>query len=162
MPKYTLIPSFTPFDFHDKSSYLQSNVTLKIFPIQINKEYPSYTNKTMNLQVQSQNYGLLVEHRNNQKEIFYINKEQPLNISLLDYFDGSNQAFHVFYNNKFIDNSQKIIVDYSIDTYEIYIIDAATNINRVTKAILINSNFLLLFYSQNHLLQVSYSDSHQI
>ena len=92
VPEFKFSNPFMPNKFSKMLTYSPSNVTLEIFPLLVDRE-TSDTNTSLNLVVHSENYGQIMELRSKEKDIFYLNIDQQLNISLLDYFDGSNQNY---------------------------------------------------------------------
>ena len=77
---------------------------------------------------------------------------------------------NLFYFNRFdlyyevnVSNSDayddKIITEQFDDTVTPYIIDAVTSKNSTVEAIMIDSKYMLLFFSQNHLMQVRHSNA---
>ena len=143
---------FLPKDITKYSSYEKSNVILSLFSLLIDREIAN-RNITLNLLVQSQNYGLTIESRS-AIDLVYFGKDQSLNLSLLDYFDG----YDVNVDNKNID-VEDILTQQSDDIVKSFIIDAVTNMNYVIKAIMIDAKYLLQFFSQNHLMQVRHNNA---
>ena len=159
-PDNVLVPDsvfstlFMPYDIRSLSTYSQSNVTLSIYPL-VHDRIHTFRHTSLNLWIQSQNYGLMMEKRDIGREIIYIKNDASLNLSLLDYFDGYDQNYAVMIDDDFINNHHDVISDVNDDTYDTFFIDSVSTTNIVTKAILFKNNFLILFFSNNHLMQVS-------
>ena len=62
VPRSRLTSMFLPYEFISMPTYSPSNVTLSIFPLLIDRK-EAFRNVTLNLLVQSQNYGLMIEKR---------------------------------------------------------------------------------------------------
>ena len=97
--------------------------------------------------------GLVIESRIPNKKLDFINNQESLNISLIDYFDGYNQLY--LFSEGCMSYREYFEWDSKIENIDTYIIDSVSSINSVCHAIIYKVHYLLLFYCRNNLMQVS-------
>ena len=135
----------------ENANYPQKIVNLSlslIYP----QNYPHNKSDPMVLSLNCSNKGLIIESKFNKGIVENTHSEGDVTFSLLEYFDGFNMTYNYQLNNG---TNQDLNISISEDVLNVNLLESQTDNNWVKFAFVYQEIFLLTFYDNKDIIEVS-------